>query len=100
MRTPSLRGDRMSELSVEVEPAEVGLDAGRLARLDRHFRAYVDDGRLAGWSLLVTRRGRVAHLAMYGQQDAEAGLPVELDTRWRIYSMTKPITSVAALSLV
>jgi len=89
----------MGELAVEVEPAEVGLDAGRLARLDRHFAAYVDDGRLVGWSVLVSRRGKVAHLATYGRRDAEAGLRVEPDTLWRIYSMTKPVVSVAAMSL-
>jgi CubicO group peptidase (beta-lactamase class C family) len=89
----------MSGLAVEAEPVEVGLDAGRLARLDRHFRAYVEDGRLAGWSVLVSRHGRIAHLARFGQRDAEAGLPVELDTLWRIYSMTKPVVSVAAMSL-
>ena len=89
----------MAGLKIEVEADEVGFDAGRLARLDNHFRAYVDDGRLPGWLLLVSRGGKVAHLAMYGQRDKEAGLPVELDTLWRIYSMTKPITSVAAMML-
>src|SRR5438552_9664181 len=89
----------MSELAVEAEPAEVGLDAGRLARLDRHFRVYVDDGRLAGWSVAVSRRGKLVHLAMYGQRNAEAGLAVEADTLWRIYSMTKPVTSVATMAL-
>ena len=86
-------------ITVEVEPAEVGLDADRLARIDRHYRRYVDDGRLAGWTLAVTRRGRVAHLTHHGQRDVEAGLPVTDDTLWRIYSMTKPVTSVAAMML-
>ena len=89
----------MGDLKIEVEADEVGFDAGRLDRIDGHFRRYVDDGRLPGWLLLVTRRGKVAHLATYGQRDMEAGLPVELDTLWRIYSMTKPITSVAAMML-
>ena len=86
-------------VQVEVDPAEVGLDAGRLRRIDAALGRWVDDGRLAGWSVLVSRRGRVAHVASYGQRDAEAGLPVTEDTLWRIYSMTKPITSVAAMSL-
>jgi CubicO group peptidase (beta-lactamase class C family) len=86
-------------LDVDVDPAEVGFDAGRLARIDAHFRRYVDDGRLPGWSIAVARRGRVAHVAHYGDRDVEAGLPVEPDTVWRIFSMTKPITSVAALML-
>src|SRR5262249_29335295 len=92
-------GAAMAELVVEVDPRAVGLDPDRLTRIDRHFAAYVDDGRLAGWSVLVSRRGRIAHLATGGQRDAEAGLPVEPDTLWRIYSMTKPIVSVAAMAL-
>jgi CubicO group peptidase (beta-lactamase class C family) len=86
-------------VQVDVDPAEVGFDAGRLARIDRFFQAYVDDGRLPGWSLLVSRRGRVAHVGSYGHRDVEAGLPVEPDTLFRIYSMTKPVTSVAAMML-
>jgi CubicO group peptidase (beta-lactamase class C family) len=89
----------MEQLEVEVEAGEVGFDAGRLARIDRHFTRYVDDGRLPGWLLLVSRRGRIAHLGTYGLRDVEAGLPVELDTRFRIYSMTKPVVSVAAMML-
>lgn len=81
------------------DPAEVGFDAARLARLDRHFARYVEDGRLAGWQLTVSRHGRLVHHAVHGMRDREAGLPVEPDTLWRIYSMTKPVTSVAAMSL-
>jgi len=86
-------------LHPEVEPAEVGLDDGRLARLDKHFARYVDDGRLPGWLLTVARHGRLAYVASCGQRDMEAGLPVETDTIWRLYSMTKPVTSVAAMML-
>ncbi|SDE85440.1 serine hydrolase domain-containing protein [Pseudonocardia oroxyli] len=89
----------MSVCKVEVDPAELGFDAARLSRIDSHFAKYVDDGRLAGWSLAVARRGRPAHVAHYGRRDVEADLPVTDDTVWRIYSMTKPITSVAALML-
>ncbi|MEK7425307.1 MAG: serine hydrolase domain-containing protein [Actinomycetota bacterium] len=87
------------ELVPDVTPAEVGLDASRLARIDRHFERYVDDGRLAGWMLTIAREGRVAHVSMCGHRDREAGLAVSSDTIWRLYSMTKPITSVAALML-
>jgi CubicO group peptidase (beta-lactamase class C family) len=90
----------MSEVvAQDVDPAEVGFDPPRLARIDAHFRRYVDDGRLPGWSLVVSRRGAVAHVGTYGRRDVEAGTPVELDTVYRIYSMTKPITSVAAMML-
>ncbi|MEU4086667.1 serine hydrolase domain-containing protein [Streptomyces aureus] len=90
----------MGPLRQEVEPGSVGLDAGALDRLDRHFAALVDDGRLPGFLVAVARHGRVAHLTTYGTRDRAAGLPVESDTLWRIYSMTKPVTSVAALMLI
>lgn len=86
-------------LEVEVEPGEVGLDPARLARLDRHLAGYVERGRLPGTLVVVARGGKVAHVAAHGQRDPAAGLPVERDTIWRIYSMTKPVTTVAALLL-
>ncbi len=89
----------MAELKVDADPGEVRFDAGRLARIDEHFGRYVDDGRLAGWTVAVARRGRVVYLSHRGLADVEAERPVADDTLWRIYSMTKPITSVAALML-
>jgi CubicO group peptidase (beta-lactamase class C family) len=89
----------MGGLAAEVDPAEVGLDPQRLGRIDRHFARYVDDGRLPGWLVTVSRHGRLAYVSRYGSRDLEAGLPVEPDTVWRIYSMTKPVTSVAAMML-
>ena len=89
----------MSTLKVEADPAEAGFDARRLQRLDRHFARYVQDGRLPGWLVVVARGGRVVHLSTCGHRDVEAGAPVEVDTLFRIYSMTKPITSLAALML-
>ncbi len=81
------------------DPDALGFDPARLARIDTHFAAYVDDGRLAGWQIVVARRGEVVRASTYGMRDLEAGLPVAPDTLWRIYSMTKPITSVAAMIL-
>ena len=94
----------MGELTIEVDPAEVdpaeaGLDPERLRRIDAHLARYVDHGRLPGWLLTVSRHGRLAHVARCGSRDLEAGLPVTDDTLWRIYSMTKPVTSVAAMML-
>ena len=71
-RRPAYRmagaGTYSAAVSIErrVEPGEVGLDAAQLARIDRHFAQYVDDGRLAGWHIVVTRRGEVAHSTTYG----------------------------------
>jgi CubicO group peptidase (beta-lactamase class C family) len=86
-------------LAAEVAPEEVGLDPGRLARLDAYLDGFVANGRHQGSLLAITRGGRIAHVSHRGQRDAQAGLPVEPDTIWRIYSMTKPITSVAAMLL-
>jgi CubicO group peptidase (beta-lactamase class C family) len=89
----------VTDLKVEVDPAEVGFDAGRLGRIDRHFGRYVDEGLLPGFLSVVSRQGKIAHVASAGYRDVEAALPVEHSTAWRIYSMTKPITSVAVMML-
>jgi CubicO group peptidase (beta-lactamase class C family) len=89
----------VSELAIELDTVDAGLDPQRLRRIDAHFARYVDDGRLPGWLITVSRHGRPVYVARYGSRDLEAGLPVTDDTLWRIYSMTKPITSVAAMML-
>ena len=89
----------MGGFEIEQDPAELGFDRGRLARLEHHFGRYVDDGRLPGWLIVVARRGRVAHVVARGERDREGGLPVTQDTVWRLASMTKPVTSVAAMML-
>jgi CubicO group peptidase (beta-lactamase class C family) len=75
-----------------------GLDPARFERLRTHFDRYVEDGRLPGWLVVVHRDGET-QLEHSGRRDLEADLPVGEDTLWRIYSMTKPITSVAAMML-
>ncbi|MFE0328780.1 serine hydrolase domain-containing protein [Streptomyces sp. NPDC058960] len=90
----------MGHLRQEVEPEEVGLDPKALARLDQHFAHQVDDGRLPGYLVALSRHGRIAHLTTYGHRDVAERLAVETDTLWRMYSMTKPVTSVAALILM
>jgi CubicO group peptidase (beta-lactamase class C family) len=82
-----------------VDARSLGFDPERLRRIDRYLQRYVDDGLLPGWELAITRRDEIAHLSRYGERDIEAGLPVTGETLWRIYSMTKPIASVAAMSL-
>jgi CubicO group peptidase (beta-lactamase class C family) len=86
-------------LAQQVDADEVGLDPERLARLDSHLDAHVADGRQKGSLIAVTRGGKVAHLSARGHRDVEADLAAEAETIWRIYSMTKPITSVAAMLL-
>jgi CubicO group peptidase (beta-lactamase class C family) len=89
----------VTDFGVNVDPDEVGLDPDRLERIDAHFAKYVDDGRLPGYQITISRRGRIPYLSSYGSADVEAGRAVETDTLWRIYSMTKPVTSVAAMML-
>ena len=91
---------RANVLTNEVDAGAVGMDPKRLRLLDEHFEKYVDDGRLPGFHLVVSRHGKVAHQHRYGMRDVEASLPIEDDTMYRIYSMTKPITSVALMMLV
>ena len=77
----------------------VGLSAERLGRIDGWMQRWVDSGRLAGMSVLVSRRGQVAYERCYGLADRERGTPMATDTIVRIYSMTKPLTSVALMML-
>jgi CubicO group peptidase (beta-lactamase class C family) len=77
----------------------LGFDAKRLARLDAYFARYVEEHQLAGWQLAVTRQGEIAHWAACGHADIEAGLRVSDQTLWRIYSMTKPVAAVTAMTL-
>lgn len=86
-------------MRTEVSPAEVGFDAQRLRRIDRHFAGYVDRGELPGWLALVSRHGKIAHLSTYGARDMASGAEVGADTLFRIHSMSKPVTSVAAMML-
>jgi len=86
-------------LQVEIDPQDAGFDPNRLARIDRNYQRYVDEGKLPGFLAVIARDGKVAHIAKGGLRDVEAGTAVEADTLFRIYSMTKPITSVAAMML-
>ncbi|MEY2884120.1 MAG: hypothetical protein RL490_1844 [Pseudomonadota bacterium] len=81
--------------------ADLGFSAERLARIDRFLdEKYVAPGRLPGTLTLVARHGDIAHLGVNGHADVASGTKLAEDTIFRIYSMTKPITSVALLMLV
>ncbi|MEO7027664.1 MAG: serine hydrolase domain-containing protein [Caulobacteraceae bacterium] len=75
--------------------------AARLRRLDDFFqRRYIDTRRLPGALTLVARHGEIAHLSVLGAADVERGEALREDSLFRIYSMTKPLTSVAFMMLV
>jgi CubicO group peptidase (beta-lactamase class C family) len=82
------------------KPEAVGLSSERLQRLGAVVKRYVDEGRVAGVVTLVARGGRLALLEAAGQADREKGAPMKTDTIFRIASMTKAVTSVAAMILV
>jgi CubicO group peptidase (beta-lactamase class C family) len=87
-------------MPMTANPEAAGFDAGRLARIDDHFRtAYVEPGKIAGFQVAVGRRGHLAHRTTVGTMDLETGEPLHDQAIWRLYSMTKPITAVALLSL-
>lgn len=81
------------------DPAALGLDPARLARIGPWMRGWVDSGRLAGMSVMLHRHGQTAYLESAGMADRARSLPMDADTVVRIYSMTKPLTSVALMML-
>lgn len=84
---------------MQTRPEDVGLSSERLRRVDAVTHDYVDRGKLPGVQVLISRRGQLVHHDCYGWTDVEAEVPVRDDTIYRIYSMTKPITSVGLMML-
>jgi CubicO group peptidase (beta-lactamase class C family) len=80
-------------------PEEIGLSTVRLARLGEVMAGEIERERVPGAVALVARRGRLGYFESFGRADAASGAPMAKDTIFRIYSMTKPITSVAAMML-
>ena len=78
---------------------EIGLSAKRLACISTISQTLIDEERLAGAVTVVARRGKVAHFEASGMMDIEADKPMQKDTIFRIYSMTKPIAAVAVMML-
>ena len=85
---------------MNVNPTGAGFSGERLERISTHLQnRYIKPGKIAGAQVMVSRRGVPAYFRSFGEMDAERGKPVEGDTIFRIYSMTKPITSVALMML-
>ena len=80
-------------------PEEVGFSAERLERIRPMLQSYVDDEHLPGFLTVVARRGKIVHFETVGMRDIENKKPIAFDTIFRIYSMSKPITSVAVMML-
>lgn len=85
---------------MKADAAAAGMDADRLARIDEHLtRSYIEPGKIAGCAVAVARQGELAHVSCLGFADRERRRLTAEDTVWRIYSMTKPITGVALMTL-
>lgn len=82
------------------EPAAAGLDPDRLQRLDDYIAGQIESGQIAGAQVMLARHDLVVHNEVFGFRDLHEEAAVSHDTLWRIYSMTKPVTSVAAMMLL
>ena len=81
-------------------PEEVGLSSSQLKRIEEVTQKHIDSGLVPGAVMLVARRGKIAWSATLGKRDVASGDPMKFDSIFRIYSMTKPIVSVAAMQMV
>jgi CubicO group peptidase (beta-lactamase class C family) len=81
-------------------PDQVGMSVERLGRITTTLKKEIEDGKLPGAVLMVARRGKIIYSDAIGFQDKGANTPMQLDSIFRIYSMTKPLASVAAMMLV
>ena len=80
-------------------PEDVGMSTSRLGRIAPVMQRWVDDGKIPGALTMIAREGRLVHFEKFGTQDVATAKPIEFDTIFRIYSMTKPITSIAVMML-
>ncbi|MYA72528.1 beta-lactamase family protein [Candidatus Poribacteria bacterium] len=80
-------------------PEEVGVSAKRLKRIRSLLQGYYNSGQVSGFLTVVARRGKIVHFETIGMRDVENSKPIESDTIFHIYSMSKPITSVAVMML-
>ena len=80
-------------------PESVGMSSEALERIAPLLQQYVDSGELVGVVSMLARHGEIVHFENYGTLDMDTGAPIEKDSLFRIYSMSKPITTVAAMML-
>jgi len=92
-------GKQINPLTPAASPEAVGFDSARLKKLDDYMAKVVADGRVAGMTTLLARHGQIVEFKTYGKASIDANKPMTEDTIFRIYSMTKPITGVAMMTL-
>lgn len=85
---------------MEISPKKAGFDAARLNRIDAHLlKNYIEPEKIAGCQVAIARGGHLAYFKSFGKMDRERDKPVRDDTIFRLYSMSKPIASVALMQL-
>ena len=102
VQTATLKNDVNAALTQGLPtaiPEKVGVSAERLKRIRSFLQGYYNSGQVSGFLTVVARRGKIVHFETIGMRDVENNKPVEPDTIFRIYSMSKPITSVAVMML-
>src|SRR6185436_13258044 len=82
------------------KPEEVGLSSERLQRVSRALAAEIEAGKIPGAVALVARKGKLVYFESFGVRDKASNDPMPKDAIFRLYSMTKPFTSVAAMMLM
>ncbi len=87
-------------LPMAAKPEDVGLSSVQLKRLEAMTKKHIDEGLMPGAVMLVARRGRVAWLSVQGKRAPDAADAMKVDSIFRIYSMTKPLVSIAVMQLV
>ena len=83
----------------EAQPETVGFSPDRLNQIDLIFKAGIEDNKIPGAVIAIARRGKLVYYKAFGMQNAEKNIPMSKDSIFRIYSMTKPLVSVAVMKL-
>jgi CubicO group peptidase (beta-lactamase class C family) len=94
-----LTASAWAETLPRTKPEQVGLSSERLEHVSRVLRNEIEKGKIPGAVALVARKGRIAYFESFGVRDPQTRVPMTKDAIFRIYSMTKPITSVAVMML-
>src|SRR5689334_3066778 len=89
-----------AEALAPATPEQVGMSSQRLTKIATVFKKEIDEGRIPGAVIAVARKGKLVYYESFGTRDKDAGAPMSKDAIFRIYSMTKPLASVAAMLLV
>jgi CubicO group peptidase (beta-lactamase class C family) len=97
--TAPVKAAPAQSLTMAKSPESVGFDSARLKAFDDYMAKAVSDGRVAGMTTLLARHGKIVSFNTWGKQSLATGKPMAKDTIFRVYSMTKPITGVAMMTL-